>query len=98
MDVAADVVCGTEMHTHGTQNGENDADVEVELGILWRGRRGSGIGAGISSQAAFTDGTHGAKADAHGSKPDKADERYPRMDECLRPVAPMSKAKTSGTE
>ena len=56
------------------------------------------IGAGISSQAAFTDGTHGAKADAHGSKPDKADERYPRMDECLRPVAPVSKAKTSGTE
>ena len=73
MDVAADVVCGTEMHTHGTQNGENDADVEVELGILWRGRRGSGIGAGTSSQR--TDGTHGAKADAHGSKPDKADER-----------------------
>ena len=93
MDVAADVGCGTEMHTHGTQNGKNDADVEVELGILWRGRRGSGIGAGTSSQR--TDGTHGAKADAHGSKPDKADERQPRMDECLRPVAPMSKAKTS---
>ena len=74
MDVAADVGGGTEMHTHGTQNGKSDADVEVELGILWRGRRrGSGIGAGTSSQR--TDYMHGAKADAHGSKPDKADER-----------------------
>ena len=33
MDAVVGDECGTEMHTHGTLNGRDDADVEVGLGI-----------------------------------------------------------------